>query len=356
MRVAVLWTHLSGYLNACLRELHRAHNVDLFVAHMVSSKEAPFDEEQFAWLENRFPFKGRPDRQLLLKRVEEFGPDILYVCSWHIAEYRYIAKRVSGKALRCFFMDNPWRGTFKQWLGVITSKWYLHPLFEAVLLPGERQALFARKLGFTESQILRGMYSCDHPAFRAAYGVKAQRGSALPKAFVYVGRFSKEKGIDTLARAFKKYVSMSPDPWPLHCYGAGELQRLLEDIHGVELCGFVQPYELPTKFAAASCLILPSVFEPWGLVIHEATAAGLAVICTSACGASVHLVQDGYNGYIVEPANPDHLASTMLRYTKLSEAMRREMSANSYNLSLQYTPQRWAEYFFERLQEMLTEG
>lgn len=356
MRVAILWTHLSGYLNACLRELARIEDVELFVAHFSPSEEAPFDENLFSWLANRYSYETSPDRETLFKKVSEFQPDVLYVCSWHIPEYRYIARKFSGKVFRCFFMDNPWRSTFKQWIGVLTSKWYLHPLFDAVLLPGERQVVFAKKLGFKESQILRGMYSCDHPRFAAIFDNRIRDHSLLPNAFIYIGRFSEEKGLDVLARAYTIYRSKTSDPWPLQCYGAGRLRNFLEGLQGVEVCGFVQPDQLPEKLSSVSCLLMPSTFEPWGVAIHEATAAGLAVICTSSCGASVHLVQDGYNGFIVEPGNAVDLAQAMLRYSSHSSEQREQMSLNSHSISMLFTPQGWAFQFKSRLQEFLNDS
>jgi len=356
MRIATLWTHLSGYLNACLRELARIEGVELFVAHMTRSEDAPFEENQFSWLASRYGYDRSPDKKTLLSRLTEFQPEVLLVSSWHISAYRFVLRKLRGKAIRVLAMDNQWRGRWKQWLGVLNSPWYLHALYDAVFLPGERQVVFAKKLGFSERQIVRGLYSCDHEKFAAVHKMKAQRGLPPPEAFIYVGRFTKEKGIQVLAEAYLEYRSKTADPWTLDCCGTGPLRKLLEGVEGVQIHGFVQPDQLPQKFSLASCLVLPSRFEPWGIVIHEATAAGLAVICSSACGASVHLVQDGFNGYIVQPGNPDHLATAMFRYTRLSEQKRKKMAANGYSLSAQFTPRRWATYFLERTQELLQDS
>ncbi|WP_235852332.1 glycosyltransferase [Helicobacter mehlei] len=45
---------------------------------------------------------------------------------------------------------------------------------------------------------------------------------------------------------------------------------------------------------------MPSLSEPWGLVVEEALAVGLPVFVSSACGAQV-LVQEGVNGFIFDP-------------------------------------------------------
>jgi glycosyltransferase involved in cell wall biosynthesis len=51
----------------------------------------------------------------------------------------------------------------------------------------------------------------------------------------------------------------------------------------------------------SGAFILPSTFEPWALVLHEAASAGLPIICTDVCGASPHFVINNYNGYKVKP-------------------------------------------------------
>ncbi len=148
MRVAILWSHLSGYLNACLRTLVEQHKAELFVSYRAESDEAPFDGGEFAWLQSPYRFTDMPDGPELLKRLQQFHPDVLLVGSWHIQGYRHVLKHFKGKALRILFMDNQWLGTLKQRLGVLAAPWYIQPLYEAVFLPGERQAIFAKKMGF----------------------------------------------------------------------------------------------------------------------------------------------------------------------------------------------------------------
>jgi glycosyltransferase involved in cell wall biosynthesis len=354
MRIAVLWAGLSGYLNACLRELAALHGVELFLAHFVKSKEAPYEDKIFNWVNNRYEISYEDKKKIkgeLLKRLMAFGPDAILVSSWHIQAYRYVLRKLAGGPVRILCMDNPWRGTIKQYLGVINSSWYLLPLYDAVFVPGERQAVFAKKLSFKEANILYGLLSCDHSSFASVY-LNRLETKVLPRVFIYVGRFSREKGVGVLAQAYREYRDRVRDPWPLICCGAGELETALSTLEGVEFKRFVQPDDLPAQFAAASCLILSSTFEPWGLVIHEAGAAGLAIICSSICGAAVHLVQDGYNGFLVEAGNVTDLARAMKRYTHLSEARRQEMARNSHNLSQQFTPRRWAVTLCEKVNEL----
>jgi glycosyltransferase involved in cell wall biosynthesis len=100
--------------------------------------------------------------------------------------------------------------------------------------------------------------------------------------------------------------------------------------------GFVQVQELPSFFNRYRCLILPSVFEPWGVVVHESVSCGLAVITSVACGAGAVFVRHGYNGFI-SAATPDQLCHYMLRLEALTASNWEEFSARSVRLGQSWT-------------------
>lgn len=348
----MLWTELSGYMNACFKELIKAEKVELFVANSNVSKQAPFDSAIFDCIENRYQWQDEVHADELIGRLEQFQPDVILCANWHNRGYRKALKRFKGRAVRIFTSDRPWLGTIKQWLGVFTSRFYLHPICEAVFVAGERQAIFARKMGFKQKNILRGLLSCDHEKFSTVH-FERKKALSEPRSFVFVGRFSPEKGLDVLVRAYELYRNMSSDPWPLQCYGTGPLSGLLESMYGIERKGFCQPDDLPRKFMDASCLILPSTYDGWAVVVHEAAAAGMAVIVSDAVGASVHLVQHGYNGYIVETGDAEELAQAMFCYASLSRNERCIISENSYRMSLQFTPKRWVDTLLSKSREIM---
>uniref|UniRef100_UPI001F086A06 glycosyltransferase n=1 Tax=Helicobacter suis TaxID=104628 RepID=UPI001F086A06 len=63
---------------------------------------------------------------------------------------------------------------------------------------------------------------------------------------------------------------------------------------------------LNSLLCAHDMLILPSLKEPWGLVVEEALSAGLPVLVSLACGAQV-LVQEGVNGFLFCPKDSARL-------------------------------------------------
>ena len=205
MRIAFLWNGISGYHNACLKELAARPGTDLFVCHEPATSSAPYDEAQFAWMKKRIVWDRQSDLGAIRKEIHQFRPDILIFASWNKPFYRAVAKSFAGKAWRVMGMDNCWLGTLKQRLGTLAAPYYVRPLADAVWLPGERQAIFAQKLGFEQRVILRGVYSCDQAPIAAAFQARAKQGLPIAHSFLYVGRFAPEKGLDTMVKAYAAY-------------------------------------------------------------------------------------------------------------------------------------------------------
>ena len=340
VRVCVLWSRLSGYLAASLDALV-ADGVELLVVHEAASPDAPFDDEALTAGFSSVRWEGRPDEADTERVVDDFSPDALIVNSWHIGAYRRIARRRRGRSVRIVTVHNQWTATPKQLVARAAAPVLLHPTYDAAFVCDERQAVFAEKLGFPAERMLWGVNSCDQPLFAA---VAADRGDVPPPpAFLYVGRLVDDKAIDVLAAAYSRYREATQDPWPLVVAGLGPRADLLRSIDGVEMLGFVQPEQLPAVFARTGCLVLPSRLEPWAVVVHEAVSAGLAVVCTRACGAATRLVLDGYNGAVVSPGSVDGLAAALARISSTPSEGRRAMAVASTSLSAQFTPARWSQ-------------
>ena len=228
-------------------------------------------------------------------------------------------------------------------MGTLIAPWYVRPLADMIWVPGERQAAFARRLGFEQRAILWGLLSGDQPAIETVHLLRLADGRAVPRSFLFAGRFVSEKGVDQLVKAYESYRERSIDPWPLVCCGAGPLGSRLEGRPGIRVEGFVQPDRLCDILASAGCLVLPSTFEPWAIVVHEAASAGLLILASDIVGAAVHLVQDNYNGYIFDCRDVKGLSALMSHVSDLSDVRLDAMSRASHLLSKQFSPARWAD-------------
>lgn len=349
MNVAFLMTSVPGYFAACISSLAALDGTNVLLVCEAPIPAAPYDPAEVTpgGAEVR-TFESVPDGPTVVGLLKGFEPDVVVVTGWQVRAFRFALRRLPPGTVRVLMMDNQWLGTVKQWVGVAISPWYLHRLFDIAFLPGHKQEVFANKLGFNNSQIWRGVYSCDYPRFAGAPQPDRQ------DVFLFVGRFVKEKGVQYLAEAYTAYRRTSENPWGLEVYGTGPEAYRFDGIEGIEKNDFAQPSDLPRVYRRSGCLVLPSLFEPWGAVVHEATSSGLPVICSTACGAAPYLVEDGVNGYLVEPGNAAELTEALQRFSSLEPARRQQMGDMSSRLAARYTPERWASLFRERAERAVS--
>jgi len=341
IRFAYLQKSPSGHANACLRALAATGRAELFVTMPPTLEDSPHEIEPADWIDRTYPLASLRQDDGLISALRDFNPDVTLIIGWERQAYRRCARALRGSSVRVVCMDNQWLRTPKQLLGIACSRIYLRPYFDAAFLPGPRQRDYALRLGFPRDQIFEGFYAADVAAFGWVPPLDSQ-GADARRAFLFVGRLIEPKGIRILVEAYASYRDTVADPWPLIVVGQGALEALLRGRSGIELRGFVGAADLAGEMGRASFLILPSTFEPWGVVVHEAAAAGLGCICTTSVGAADAFVRDGENGRIVEPLDVGGLADAMRWAHSLSPEQLATVSRVSRSLAERVTPERWA--------------
>lgn len=345
-RIAILYSRLSGYTAACLKALKEQYGTKILVVRVPPVQEAPFDSRHFAWIDALHD-RNQYTAEELWELVSSFSPDAVFMSGWMDPGYLKVGRRIRQQGVPVIAgSDAQWAGTLRQQVGRVIAPWHLHSAIDILWVAGERQRQLAYRLGFRGRRCWTGYYACDWERFAA---IHRRTSAPRPRAFLYTGRYVPVKGLDILVEAYERYRSQVADPWSLICVGAGDQKNLLVGVEGVTDRGFLQPDELPEQMAQVAAFVLPSKREPWGVVVQEAAAAGLPLICSDVCGAAVHLLQDGFNGYVFESGNVRHLAECMVRMSELSEATWEAMSRRSHQLSAQYTPRRWADTLVDRV-------
>ncbi len=170
------------------------------------------------------------------------------------------------------------------------------------------------------------------------------------KNFLYVGRFSPEKNIMLLLKAYKrlKDKGKGAEYWGLILVGNGpqrkEIEGFIKDngIRDTFLPGFIQKEEIPRFYAISDIFVLPSISEPWGLVVNEAMASGLPVLISNRCGCYPDIAQDGINGFSFDPLNEDELFGFMKNVTKGKYNLE-TMGRASLEIIKEYTPEKIAK-------------
>lgn len=336
MRVAYLQKAPSGHMNACLRQLV-ADGVEVLATVPPVLDDAPYEETVPACVSERFEMEpDSGDDARLLEVLDRFAPDVTLVVGWDVDAYRRVARRLRGRTVRVLCTDNQWMRTPRQLAGVVAAPWYLHRSFDRMFVPGERQRRFARRLGFRSDRIDLGFYTADVDHF-----VDGADRPPDADAFVFVGRLIREKGVDVLLEAYGAYRERVEHPLDLLVAGTGPMAAELVGRDGVVPLGFVSPPELPAALRQASALVLPSRFEPWGVVVHEAACSGLAVIASTAVGAADAFVDDGVNGRVGPPAVEATLAG-LLWWHRLDTAGRQRARSVSVERAMALSPATWS--------------
>jgi glycogen(starch) synthase len=128
------------------------------------------------------------------------------------------------------------------------------------------------------------------------------------------GRVQYEKGFQVLVQAIARLRRRVPD---VRCVIAGRGSYLAElqtqvDIEGVNdlvtLAGFVPDDELRSMLHRAGCVVIPSLYEPFGIVALEAMASGAPTV-VARTGGLAEIVEGTGAGLLFEPGNPDQLAT-----------------------------------------------
>jgi glycosyltransferase involved in cell wall biosynthesis len=176
----------------------------------------------------------------------------------------------------------------------------------------------------------------------------AQAGTQSPvePVVVFAGRHIPEKRVPALIEAFAIARKSVPE---LRCevYGDGpdrpivrELIKSLELDGAASAPGFVDANQLADAIGRALCLVLPSRREGYGLVVVEASSLGTpSIVVHGADNAATELVEDGVNGVVAASAEPDELASAILRIYEAGPALRASTATwfahNAHRLSLE---------------------
>lgn len=333
MKIAILWTHWSGYMDACAKELQAFLDCELQIFCFAEGGDAPFKREVFF----KFPCKvttivGNED---CLPTTQIY--DCVIIGGWHVKPYRHAAISHRNISPRILCMDNQWAGTLRQFVGLAAFRCYLNRLFDFAFVPGLRQAQFASYLGFRASNIVVGNYSCAWEFFDK----EAKSSVGRSQSFLFVGRLVKEKAVDVLADAWELFNERGNADWRLKVCGAGPMSGRLENIRNLDVVGFVQPNELPALMRTSSALVLPSRKEPWGLVVHEAAASGLGLIVSEACGAADYFLRDGLNGYRIPSDDVLSLANALESFSGLSASSMSRWRERSVMLAARRTPSTW---------------
>lgn len=332
-----------GYQIPVFKEYTNSYNSEVHVFHWDHKKLTPYIPEV---IENvlyykRSQFKKYDDLKNIVMRI---NPDIVYVSGWMDKDYIRLCRILRRKIPVIAGSDTQYQNNLKQKLGIFFFKMFLKRSFEYLWVAGPYQYEYGRKLGFSKDKILFNCLTADIELFNSE-----NKLNIYPKKFLFLGRFITIKGLKVLLKAWNEI--QDKNGWSLTFIGNGVLKEDLISDGSVEVIDFMDPKELGPLLSSYGVLILPSVKEPWALVIHEAMAAGLPVIATNVCGAAPVFIINNYNGFMINPNDVGDLVEKINNIIVLSDDKLFEMSTNAKNRSSIITPTIVAASFMSVLNE-----
>ena len=149
------------------------------------------------------------------------------------------------------------------------------------------------------------------PGAAADLANRAARRNA-PLRLIFVGRLIRRKNVSLILDALR---ALPPHTVSLMVAGEGPervaLERLAADVpQEIRFLGRVEHRDLPRRYGESDALILAAGLEPWGLVVNEAMASGLAIIAHEHVGAVADLVSD-CNGVVLHSFDAAELAGAI---------------------------------------------
>ena len=338
MTFLFLYTEIAEYVLACCNELTK--HGDVHIVRWPVNKEAPFLFQTNEKIK-LYP-KTEYNQEQLTQLVKSINPDVIVCSGWIDKDYLKITKAYFKKIPTVMTCDTHWNGSFKQRLATVISRITLLNIFSHAWVPGQIQKQYVLNLGFKESNIQTGFYSCDLDYFESVYqSQKAQKQEFFPKRFLYVGRYYEFKGIKELWQAFIELQNEQPYDWELWCLGVGDIQPINHP--KIKHFGFVQPKDLANYTSQTGVFILPSRFEPWGVVVHEFAASGFPLLLSNKVGAKEQFLQEGKNGFVFKSESVNDIKQALKKIMNTKESDLIAMSDYSNTLSKSISPKLWVE-------------
>jgi glycosyltransferase involved in cell wall biosynthesis len=224
----------------------------------------------------------------------------LLVSGWELKEFWYLVmfypKSKNCLALESTILESTPKG-IKGWI----KKVFLSRI-STVFASGNLHVALLKALSFKGNiKITKGVGIINKPIFER---VKKE----YQKRFLYVGRLSSVKNLETLIKVFNDLPNHH-----LTIIGDGEEKEYLQSMANQNI-SFKPPIEnikLQIEFLNHDIFILPSISETWGLVVEEALYFGLPVMVSKNCG-SMEIVKSGVNGYVFEPMDMEEIKRLIL--------------------------------------------
>jgi len=331
MRVAVAWHGLPYYGARLMRPVVSKLGERIAI---IATQGPQSTEEIEAALDSSICIAPE-DSHLRWNQLGMQVPDLFFHSGWAYPNFRALAQEVKRRNGTVVSMvDNACKHNLRQKIGKYIFRWRYRPQVDFVMVPGASGLELMRLFGMPDGSVYTGLYGADPETFQSG-----PPWSERAYHFLFVGQFISRKGLQGLVEAVRLLRSEGMD-FRIAAVGDGPLSADLESA-GIEVHAFSEAAAVARMMQNARFLVLPSVEDHWGLVVHEAALSGCGLILSKAVGAHRDLLS-ARNGFICEPGRP----APAMRQALLADPQ--WLSAclpESRRLASAFGPERWLEVF-----------
>lgn len=274
--------------------------------------------------------------------IKKINPKVIVVAGWMDLVYIYLVFVFKNKNITIVVVaDTVWKNKLKQQIARFLGFFgFFYLLFDKAWIHGALQFEFMRKIGFKSKDIFFDHASADielfHKFYKNFYNYKKKK---YPKKFLFVARLEKIKGLEVLLDAWESLNAKNNLDWKLQIIGNGSFKIKNNKLKNLEVLKFKSHKNLKKDIKNSGCFILPSIHEPWGVVVHEMCSAGLPLILSEKVASRYTFLIDKKNGFVFEANNCKSLENAMKNIIDLTDLELLRMSEYSHKLSFRITPE-----------------
>jgi len=169
-----------------------------------------------------------------------------------------------------------------------------------------------------------------------------------------VGRLIPLKGFQELIQSWAMFSQKYPGN-SLVIVGTGSEESKLKylsrslDLNNIYFEGAVDYDNIAQYYAAADVFIMPTLEDNWSLVVPEAMACGLPILCSIYNGCYPELVDEGENGWVFDPLDHENTMRQLLLCVENKEKLSM-MGQKSLQIVTNYTPAHGAKAIYDACQ------
>ena len=374
----ILWSHYKGRVFSELSQLCGERSIKFSVVQYATTERrrmtiGPVDLEMHQY-PYRVLYEGPYDDmplftkiRLSLAELHRKDPEIIVLPGyWDPSFWVLVAlARLEGRKviLTCDSteLDHP-----RKWIKEFAKRLFVS-ICDGGFAYGQRSKKYLHRLGMSDHRItVRCQAAANREIETISNSAKTKRPQLIQelglaqKNFCYVGRLSPEKNVSCLIHAYLelKRTNRQACDWGLLIIGDGPERDYLESfcqrerLDQVKFFGGVSWRDVPRILAAADVVVLPSLSEPWGLVVNESMICGLPVIVSNRCGCVEDLVVSGETGFTFNPESHEELHK-LIEHFVLVPGDAGRIGENARRLISAYTPETAAKQMLAGIEQFL---